>query len=101
MPPQGSEIHADAAENAKRDVKSISGVALGEQLDDVHVTFVPKRRLDRIADADHPAAVFVREVQVLQLSVHLHEGCSNPVVECLCATAHSGFSCVTASTRVA
>ena len=53
VPPQCAEVQTDIAQNAKGAVESLAGVALGEQGDDVRMTFVAQRRLDRISTADH------------------------------------------------
>src|SRR6266850_4660983 len=59
---QCAEVETHAAEDAIRAFESLSGVALGEQRDDVRMTLVAKRRLDRISAADHLRAVLLREV---------------------------------------
>ena len=53
VPPQRAEIHADAAEHAEGAVEAVAGIALGQQLDDMHLPFVAQRRLDGVADARH------------------------------------------------
>ena len=71
--PQGAEVQPDAAEHAEGTVEAVAGVALLEQGDDVTLTLVAQRRLDRIAAADHLRAILLREVEILQLGVHLRQ----------------------------
>ena len=81
VPPQRGEIQADVAEHAEGGGKSVAGVALGQQRDDVHVAFVAQLRLQMAAGSDHVGPIVLREVEILELRVDVHEGTANPPVE--------------------
>ena len=78
---QRREVHADAAEHAEGAVEAVAGIALGEQLRDIDAAFVAQRRLDRIAAADDGGAIGLREIELLELRVHLDERCTHPLLE--------------------
>src|SRR5271163_5337509 len=99
MPSQRTEIQAHAAENAKGAVKSLSGIALCKQRDNVGVAFIAQRRFDVISTANHLPAVLLREVKIFQFRVHLNKGCSNPMLERFRSVAHSGLINTTVTSR--
>jgi len=62
VPPQCAEVQTNAAEDTIGAIESLSGVALGEQRDDMRMTFIAQRRLDRISTADHLRPIRAGEV---------------------------------------
>src|SRR6185312_4994105 len=88
MPSQGSEVHAYVAENAERAVETFSGVAFGTQRSDVRVSLIAQGVLDVVTDAHRARSVFLSEVELLELRVHLHERCPDPVLEGFRVVAH-------------
>ena len=89
VPPQRGEIQADVAEHVEGGGKSVAGVAFGQQRDDVHVAFVAQLRLQIAAGADHVGPIVLREVEILELRVDVHEGTANPAVEGVRVVAHA------------
>ena len=78
---QCRHIHTDVTEQIECVLETVACVAFGEQLDDVDVALITQRLFDFIANADHPAAVLLGKVAVLQLCVQLDEGGSDPAIE--------------------
>ena len=56
-------------------------VTLGSERDDMDVPLVAQQMFDAIADAEHGRAVRLREIEVLELRVHLDEGAADPAIE--------------------
>ena len=87
--PERAHVEPDIAEHAKAALEAFAGIPLALQVDDVAVTLVAQLRLQRIADALDVGAILLREIEVLQRGVDLHEAGADPPVERLGPDAHS------------
>ena len=71
MAPERAQIHPYVAEDAKGAIEAVTGVAFGEQSDDIRVALVAQRRLQRLATALYLGSILLGEVEIFELGVQL------------------------------
>ena len=81
MAAQRREVQAHVAQHTKCIGEAVARIPFGQQCDDVHVAFVAKLLFEIRPDAGDVSAIVLREIDVLERRVDLHERAAYPPVE--------------------